>query len=389
MPAGIWALGVGSLLMDTSSELIHSLLPIYMATVLGTSMAVIGLVEGVAEGAAAVTKVFSGALSDWWGKRKPLMLLGYGLSAATKPIFPLATTVGWVFAARFVDRVGKGVRGAPRDALVAEIAPAELRGAAYGLRQGLDSVGACLGPLLAIGLMALLGERLHAAMWVAVVPATMAVTLLAIYVREPEESAPERRRSHYLTGVRGLPRRFWLVVGVGAVFTLARFSEAFLVLRARDVGVGLAMVPAVMVAMNVVYAAFSHPAGALADRMSARVLLVWGLVVLVAADGALAVAEPWGPVMAGSVLWGLHMALTQGLMAKLVADSVGAEVRGTAFGVFNLVSGGALLLASVIAGALWETWGAPATFAAGGAFAAVAAAGLTAYGWVPGRNKSK
>jgi MFS family permease len=378
LPAGIWALGFGSLFMDLSSEAIHSLLPVFMVTALGASMVTVGFVEGLAEAAAAIVKVFSGALSDRLGRRKPLMILGYGLAAFTKPVFPLATSVAWVFAARFVDRVGKGIRGAPRDALVAELTEPRQRGAAYGLRQALDSVGALAGPLLAVALMVRFAQDLRAVMWVAVVPAFVAVALLAAYVREPErtDGRGQARTSPSVAGARRLPLRFWLVVLLGAVFTLARFSEAFLVLRARDVGLGLSWVPLVMIVMNVFYAGAAYPAGAAADRVSARSLLLLGLALLVAADVTLALAPSAPVVVAGAALWGLHMAFTQGLLAKLVADVAPRELLGTAFGVFNLASGGALLLASVVAGSLWSAHGPAATFFAGAAFAATAALGL-------------
>lgn len=375
---GIWAMGFGSLFMDISSEMIHSLLPIFLVTGLGASMVTVGLIEGIAEATAAILKVFSGALSDYLGKRKFLMILGYGLAAFTKPIFPLAGTIGWVFTARFVDRIGKGIRGAPRDALIADLAPAPLRGAAYGLRQALDSVGALLGPLLAVLFMIWLANDIRAVMWMAVVPAFIAVALLMIYVREPERApAPAPARAPLAwADARRLPLRYWLVVLLGAVFTLARFSEAFLVLRAEDVGLALGYVPLVMVVMNVFYAAAAYPAGAAADRFSARSLLLVGLALLIAADGVLAAANGALAVFAGAALWGLHMAFTQGLLSKLVADTVPDGLRGTGFGLFNLVSGGALLLASVIAGALWSAIGPSATFLAGAGFAAVCAIGL-------------
>jgi len=379
LPTGIWALGFGSLFMDTSSELIHSLLPVFMVTGLGASMVTVGIVEGVAEATAAIMKVFSGTLSDYLGKRKFLMILGYALAAFTKPVFPLATSVGWVFAGRFVDRVGKGIRGAPRDALVADITPPQLRGAAYGLRQALDSVGALLGPLLAVVFMFLFANDIRAVMWVGVVPAFIAVALLMIYVREPERvhGKSGARLPLSLAAARLLPVRYWRVVLLGAVFTLARFSEAFLVLRAQDVGLALGYVPLVMIVMNLLYAGAAYPAGAAADHMRPRTLLRLGLLLLIAADGVLAFAASPVTAFAGAALWGLHMAFTQGLLSKLVADTAPTELRGTAFGIFNLVSGGALLLASLIAGALWSAFGAPATFLAGLAFAAVALIGLS------------
>jgi MFS family permease len=382
LPGGIWAMGLASMFMDASSEAIHSVLPLYMAAVLGASMVTIGLLEGIAEATAAATKVFSGALSDRLRRRKGLMVFGYALAACTKPVFPLAGSVGWVFAARFVDRIGKGIRGAPRDALIADLTPAQLRGAAYGLRQALDSVGACLGPLLAVAVLAASADDTRAVMWAAVVPAFVAVALLVGWVREPAqpggpaEAAPPRPA---LADARRLPPRYWGVVALGAVFTLARFSEAFLVLRGQQAGLALQWVPAVMVVMSACYALVAYPAGAAADRIAARTLLLAGLALLIAADLVLALAQSVATVFAGAALWGLHMAFTQGLLSKLVADAAPAALRGTAFGVFNLVSGGALLAASVIAGALWDQFGPRATFVAGAAFAAVAVLGLLAW----------
>ncbi|MGE3297765.1 MAG: MFS transporter [Porticoccaceae bacterium] len=385
LPMGIWILGLGSLFMDMSSELIHSLLPVFMASGLGVSVATIGLVEGVATATAAVTKVFSGSLSDWLGRRKFLMVLGYGLAALSKPVFPLAGSVTWVLSARVVDRLGKGIRGAPRDALVADITPPRLRGAAYGLRQALDSVGAFAGPLLAVAGMAWFANDFRTAMWLAVPPAFIAVVLLLRYVREPEAKAPGAAMPEPLAlrNAWRLPQRFWRVVLLGAVFTLARFSEAFLVLRAESVGFELMLIPLVMVVMNVFYALCAYPAGAAADRHPPRTLLLLGLMVLIASDLLLAVAAGPALVLVGAALWGVHMALTQGLLAKLIADTAPMHLRGTAFGIFNLVSGGALLAASAIAGVLWSDLGAPATFATGAAFAGIAAVGLLAYRAVP------
>jgi len=378
LPVSIWALGFCSLFMDVSSEMIHSLLPVFMVTVLGASMVTVGVIEGVAEATAAILKVFSGTLSDYLGRRKFLMILGYGLAACTKPVFPLARSIGWVFAARFVDRIGKGMRDAPRDALVADITPVQLRGAAYGLRQALDAAGAVLGPLLAVVFMLWLANNIRAVMWLAVVPAFLAVAVLAIYVREPERGPAAGRAKAPLTfaDAKRLPLRYWLIVLVGAVFTLARFSDAFLVLRAQSVGLALGYVPVVMVVMNAFFSGAAYPAGAAADRIRPRPLLLIGLALLMAADLVLAAAGGALAVFAGAALWGLHMALTQGLLSKLVADTVPEQWRGTGFGIFNLVSGGALLLASVIAGALWSAIGPSATFLAGAGFAAVTAMGI-------------
>ena len=373
LPAGIWALGFVSLLMDVSSELIHSLLPVFMVTVLGTSMFTVGLIEGAAEATALIVKVFSGTLSDYWGKRKPLALLGYGLGALSKPLFALATTIEPVFTARLIDRVGKGIRGAPRDALVADIAPPAMRGAAFGLRQSLDTVGAFIGPLLAMGLMLLWANDFRAVFWVAVIPGVLAVALLLFGVREPprQHDAP-RTNPIRRENLRRLSRAYWWVVAIGAVFTLARFSEAFLVLRAQQGGLALAWTPLVLIGMNVVYALGAYPFGKLADRMSHGQLLVWGLLALIAADALLAWSNHWAWVWAGISLWGLHLAMTQGLLATMVADTAPQDLRGTAFGFFNLVSGLAMLLASVLAGVLWDQYGASLTFVAGAVFSTVA-----------------
>jgi len=380
LPRSVWILGFVSMFMDISSELVHSLLPIFMATVLGVSMVTIGIVEGIAEAAAAITKVFSGTISDYFRKRKVLVMLGYGLGALTKPIFPLATTIWWVFGARFVDRIGKGIRGAPRDALIADIVPPQVRGAAYGLRQSLDSFGAFLGPLFAVLFMILLVNDIKAVLWIAVLPAFISVMLI-FAVREPDTSELAGGNKSRLTfaDVKRLPIRYWLIVSLGAVFTLARFSEAFLILRAQDVGLVIGYVPAVLIVMNIVYSVFAYPAGIAADRFSARTLLVFGLGMLIIADAILAMAaSPWVAFL-GTAFWGLHMAFTQGLLSKLVADTSPAELRGTAFGIFNLISGAALLLASVMAGLLWSVFGASATFIAGASFATLAAMGLLLY----------
>jgi MFS family permease len=373
LPAGIWVLGFVSLLMDVSSELIHSLLPVFMVTALGTSVLVVGLIEGAAEATALIVKVFSGVLSDYWGRRKPLALLGYGLGALSKPLFALASTSALVLGARLIDRVGKGIRGAPRDALVADIAPEAVRGAAFGLRQSLDTVGAFLGPLLAIGLMLLWANDFRAVFWVAVIPAFLSVALLLFGVHEPDRPrAGHRTNPIQRANLKRLGPAYWWVVIAGAVFTLARFSEAFLVLRAQQGGLALAWTPLVLIAMSLVYSAGAYPFGKLSDRMSHTALLAWGLAVLIASDLLLAWANH-GPVLwAGIALWGLHMAMTQGLLATMVADTAPSDLRGTAFGFFNLVSGIALLLASGVAGLLWDHWGAPVTFLAGAVFSAVA-----------------
>lgn len=372
IPRSIWVLGFVSLLMDISSEMIHSLLPLFMVTALGASAFSVGVLEGLAESTALIVKVFSGVLSDYWGKRKGLAVLGYGLGALTKPLFALAPTMGIVLTARLLDRVGKGIRGAPRDALVADLAPAHLRGAAFGLRQALDTVGAFTGPLLAVGLMLLWANDFRAVFWVAVIPGAMAVLLLLMGVKEPEKPVAAKRSNPIRRdNLKRLGAAYWWVVGIGAVFTLARFSEAFLVLRAQQSHIPMALVPLVMVAMNLIYAAAAYPFGKLSDRISHTSLLILGLLVLIAADLVLASSQHWTVILVGVALWGVHMGITQGLLATMVADTAPADLRGTAYGFFNLVSGVALLLASGVAGWLWDQLGAAFTFYAGAAFSVI------------------
>jgi len=377
IPKGIWVLGFVSLLMDISSEMVHSLLPMYMFLSLGASASLVGLIEGIAESTALIVKVFSGVLSDYIGRRKGLTVIGYGLGALSKPLFAIAPTIGFILTARMIDRVGKGIRGAPRDALVADLAPAHLRGASFGLRQSLDTVGAFLGPLLAVGLMLLWANDFQAVFWVAVVPGVAAVLLLAVGIREPKTSRSERRTQPISRkNLSRLQKEYWWVVAIGAVITLARFSEAFLVLRAQQGGIKVAWVPLVMVAMNMVYMLSAYPFGKLADRMSHRKLLIWGMLVLIGADLVLAYDDHWLVVLTGVALWGIHMGITQGLLAAMVASTAPPDLRGTAFGFFNLLSGLAMLLASLIAGLLWDQFGAPFTFYSGALFCCIALAGL-------------
>lgn len=373
IPRTIWALGFVSLFMDMSSELVHSLLPVLLAGGLGASALAIGLIEGAAEGLVMVTKVFSGYISDAVGKRKPLVLLGYGLAAASKPLFPLASSIAAVATARMIDRFGKGIRGAPRDALVGELAPPEIRGACFGLRQSMDTVGAVLGPLLAMLGLWLLADNLRAVLWIAVVPAVLCVLLLVLAVPEPEHDTRPARLPITREGLARLGNAYWRLVALGGVIALARFSEAFLVLRASSLGMPLRWIPLVLLVMSVVYTLTAYPVGKLSDRMPRHRLLALGMLVLAVADAVLALAHGYLALFAGIALWGLHMGLSQGILATLVADTTPAAYRGTAFGVFNLVSGVALLAASATAGALWDALGPWAAFAAGGVLSLVSA----------------
>ncbi|AUV55438.1 MFS transporter [Raoultella planticola] len=377
IPKGVWVLGGVSLLMDVSSEMIHSLLPLFMATTLGASVIIIGIIEGVAEATALMLKVFSGVISDYVGKRKGLALLGYGLGALSKPLFAIASTSGVVFSARMIDRVGKGIRGAPRDALVADVTPPEIRGAAYGLRQSLDTIGAFLGPLLAVALMFLWDNDFQSIFWVAAIPAVLSIALLGFGLKEPRTAVVQKRTNPLRReNLKKLSAAYWWVVAIGSIFTLARFSEAFLVLRAQQMAIPLFAIPLVMVAMNLVYSLTAYPFGKLSDSMSHSKMLQWGLLVLIAADIVLALSSHWSTLLAGVALWGIHMGMTQGLLAAMVAHTAPPELRGTAFGMFNLMSGIALLLASAGAGVLWEVLGAASTFYAGAIICVVTLVGM-------------
>lgn len=378
LPRGVVALGLVSLFMDLSSEMIHGLLPVFLVTVLGATALSVGLIEGIAEATASITKVFSGVVSDWIGRRKPLVLLGYGLAALTKPLFPLATGIGAVFTARFLDRIGKGIRGAPRDALIADITPPEIRGAAYGLRQSMDTVGAFAGPILAIMLMSATHNNFRLVFWVAAVPAFICVLLIVFGVEEPEitRQATEARFPISRTNLQRLSGRFWWVVMFAAVLTLARFSEAFLLLRAQSLGVTITWVPMVLIVINVVYAVSAYPFGKFSDNGSRHRLFTWGILFLILADLILAMTANVWIVFLGAAVWGLHMGATQGLLSTLVAAAAPVELRGTAFGVFNLVSGIVLIASSVIAGSLWTAIGPAMTFYAGAVFSSAALAVL-------------
>ena len=375
LPRTVWALGLVSLFMDLSSEIVHALLPLFLTATLGASVALVGLIDGIAEATASISKLFSGYLSDRFGRRRPLILLGYSLAAASKPLFAVAGSAATVLGARFADRIGKGLRGAPRDALIADVTPPDLRGRAFGLRQALDTVGGFMGPLLAIGLMALLSDDMRRVFWIAAAPALVSVLIVLVWVRDPPRAADAQARPPLaLADLARLGRPFWKVVAVGMVFTLARFSEAFLILRANELALPLALAPAVLVAMNLVYSAGAYPAGIVADRMQPPALLAAGIACLIAADLLLALAGGLAGAFAGIGLWGLHMALTQGLFAKLVADTAPDALRGSAFGAFNLVTGFAMLGASLTAGLLWDRFGSGATFLAGAGFAALSLA---------------
>jgi len=380
VPRTVWVLGFVSLFMDISSEMVHALLPVFLVSTLGASATFVGVIEGIAEGVGSVTKVFSGALSDRFASRKFPVVLGYALGAVTKPVFALAVTPLEVLGARFVDRIGKGIRGAPRDALVADVTPAALRGTAYGLRQSLDTIGAFVGPALAITLLGVFGADVRTVFAIATVPGAISTGIALRGIGEPVRDAePAARRTpvrwHEL---RSFTAPFWIAVAIGATFTLARFSEAFLVLRAQEVGLPLVLLPLVLIVMNVVYSLAAIPAGSLADRVDRRLVLGAGLAALIAADLVLALTEGGALMLVGVALWGLHMGFTQGILTAIVSDAAPARLRATAFGFFHLISGVSLFLASLLAGAIWDQAGSPATFLCSALLSALALCGLLA-----------
>ena len=385
IPRSVWALGLVSLFTDIGSEMVHSLLPLLLVGSLGASGLVIGLIEGTAEALVLIVKVFSGYLSDAWGRRKPLVLLGYGLAALSKPLFPMAGSVTTIVAARLLDRFGKGIRGAPRDALIADVTPVAIRGSAFGLRQAMDTLGAVVGPLCAVALMTVLLGDIRAVLWFAVLPGLIAVALIVFAVREPESPGRPARLPITREGLASLGKPYWMLVAVAALLALARFSEAFLILRGAQLGLADAHVPLVLVAMSVIYALSSWPSGSFSDRYGRRALFVVGVLVLVLADGVLALATGPVGVFAGAALWGLHLGMTQGVLSAMIVDASGAQRRGTAFGVYGLASGVGLLVASVAAGAVWDGWGGHSTFALGGVLAALTLA--AAMFWMP-RNRN-
>jgi MFS family permease len=369
IPLGVWALGFVSLFMDISSEMIHGLLPVFLVSVLGASALTVGFVEGLGEALALIVRLFSGVLSDYLKRRKFLVLSGYLLGTLSKPLFALASSVGLVLTARLLDRTGKGIRGAPRDALIADLTPAEIRGAAYGLRQSLDSIGAVLGPALAVALMALTGDNFKAVFWAAAVPGFLSVAIIVLFVKEPGHTQNKNAKLPFHIGeIRKLSSGFWLVVGVALVFTLARFSEAFMLLRASEVGVTNEFVPVILIIMSFTYALGAYPAGRLSDIWGRAGLLLLGLAVIVITHLVLAFSHTPLQVGIGAALWGLHLALTQGLFAAMVADTCAEDLRGSAFGLYSFATGIAILLASVMAGVLWDYFGSQVTFLCGAGF---------------------
>lgn len=375
IPKGIWALGLVSLLMDTSSELIFSLLPIFLVTTLGASTTVFGAIEGLTEATALIIKIFSGTLSDYLGKRKLLTLIGYSLAALSKPLFPLAGSVTTVFFARFIDRIGKGIRGAPRDALIGEIAPADIRGACFGLRQALDTVGAIAGPLLAMMLYSYLAN-IRSVLWFATIPALLSVLVLIFGVHEPKEKPfrPEKKPSIDFKQIKNFSKKFWELLIVASILTLARFSEGFLLLKAQEGALPIHYIPLVLVLMNVFYAFSAYPAGYLSDHPTGRQnIILFGIGVLIAADLILGLSQnDLLFIILGVILWGLHMGFTEGILATMVTDTTPSHLRGTAYGLFNLAKGITLLFASLLAGILWDNFGSSVAFFVGASFSAIA-----------------
>ncbi|MDJ0867562.1 MAG: MFS transporter [Myxococcota bacterium] len=385
IPRNVWAASATSFLMDVSSEMVVNVLPLFLANVLGVRTVVIGLVEGLAEATASLLKVFSGSLSDRLGRRKPLAVAGYAISALAKPGFALATSWGGIAGARWADRVGKGVRTAPRDALVADAVGAGDRGLAFGLHRAADTGGAVVGLAIAIGVLALVergaatldADAFRTLVWVSLVPAVGAVAVLAFGVREVR--APVRVAAAR-PGLRGLGRPFFAFLLVSALFDLGNFSDAFLVLRAQERGLGVTDILWVLVGFNLVYAVVSTPGGRLSDRIGRRAVIAAGWVWYAAVHLGFAGARSGGDVTVLFLLHGVYYGLTAGTAKALIADLVPERLRGSAYGSYFAVMGAIDLPASLLAGALWQGLGAwpgfgpaaPFVFSAGTALAAAA-----------------
>jgi MFS family permease len=377
LPRNVWILGFVSLLMDLSSEIYHSLLPAFVTMTLGLPATALGAIDGIAESTANFAKLASGRLSDRSLKRKPWIVAGYGLAALSKPLFPLATNAVTLMAARFADRIGKGIRGSPRDAMVADETPPEIRGRAFGLRQALDTVGALIAPLVAVGLMALFADRIRLVYWIAILPAACSFLLAWLALREPKQLNAPIKTSPFFSGFRELTKPTKRLLAVGFLFTLARFSEAFLILKGLEIGLSETLSPLTLALFNLAYVILAYPAGSLSDRMSPKTILLAGMAALVAGNLVLAKTDtlPW--LVAGVTLWGAHMALTQGIFSRMIADSAPDHLRATSFGAFWFVSGIGGLLASLGAGLLWDREGSSATFLTSAGVAAMAIAMLS------------
>ncbi len=371
IPRTVWVLGFVSLLMDISSEMIHALLPLFMAGTLGASAIWIGLVEGIGEGTALIAKVFSGVVADRFGHKKRLVFAGYFLGVISKPVFALAGSMPVVLAARFFDRIGKGLRGAPRDAIVADVTDESIRGAAYGLRQSLDAAGAFVGPLLATLLLLLWTEDLRSIFWIALIPGAACLALILFGVEDNVTPTVNTKRIAWKDLKSVMTPAFVQLVILGTLFSLARFSNAFIVLRAAAIGIEHAWIPMAVVLMNITFSLSSYPFGKLADKLNPMKLLALGMVLLALANLLFAYAENYRILAAGIVLFGMHLGATQGIFSTIISEIAPSEVRATAFGIFNFFSGLALLASGLVAGSLWEYMGAQYCFGGGVVFALI------------------
>jgi len=377
-------LGLVSLLTATSSAMVYGLLPVFLVKVLGASIGIVGVMEGLAEASNSAMRLLSGITSDWIGRRKPVVAFGYLLSAANKLVFPMAESVSIVFVARLVDRFGKGVRDAPRDALISDLTPSHIRGSGFGLRTALYTMGFVLGPLAAIGLMVASGDNFRLVFAIAVAPAFAAVGILLFAIGEdPAQSSREARFRIRLSHLSRLPAAFWWSISVASLLSLARYSPAFLVLKASDVGIDPAFVPLILVFTHTVFSAAAYPFGALADRVDHRLQLALAVAVLLAADLVLAAGGTMVTAFLGASLWGLQMGVSEGLLSASVANAAPDDLRGTAFGIYQLAFGLAAFGASGTAGALWSIGGPPLAF---GVSACVAAGVVPVLAFRPKAN---
>jgi MFS family permease len=370
----VLALAAVSLLTDVASDMTYPLLPLFLATTLGASATAVGAIEGAAESTAALLKLASGWLSDRVSRRKPLVLAGYGIASLIRPLIGLAQSVTQVLGIRVTDRIGKGIRTAPRDALVADSVDPAIRGRAFGFHRAADHAGAVIGPLLAFALLRWGGLEVRQIFLLTAIPGALAVLALLVGVREVPREMPEASRKLDLRAPLG--RRFWSFLAVLLVFTLGNSTDAFLLLRARDLGIDAALIPILWALLHVVKSLSSTPGGALSDRIGRKPLLVAGWILYAAVYFALARADAAWQAWALFAVYGIYFGLTEGVEKALVADLVPEDRRGAAFGWYNLALGIAALPASLIFGTIWDRAGAPAAFGFGAAMALAAAIGI-------------
>jgi MFS family permease len=367
----VWVAGWVSFFMDVSSEMVYPLVPLFLSSTLGVSKSVVGLIEGIAEATASLLKLFSGVIADRFGKNKLLMGFGYGISTASRPILALASGWGMVFLARFTDRAGKGIRTAPRDAIIAASTPPGQLGLAFGFHRALDTAGAVVGPAVALAILAVWAADFRLVFWLSVVPGVLAVALIVWFIEADGRVRPAQAALAW--SLRGFDDRFWEFLLVIGLFSLGNSSNAFLILKAEQVGTSPAWISGIYVGYNALYALMSVPGGLLADRVGMRRMIIVGLGLFAAVYAGIALASTPQQIAALFLCYGIYMGLTEGVQRAYLATLAPKERTATAFGLYHMVVGIAILPASLFAGVLWDTVGPAAPFLFGAGMAALAA----------------